>query len=257
MIEVDVVPCLKDNYAYVVRPVGSKSVAVVDASEAGPVLAALERLEVQPVAVLCTHHHYDHVGGNEELARRFPGLEFFGHASDRGRIPAQTRFLEHGDEFDVAGMHFRVQHIPGHTMGAIAYIVEDVVFTGDTLFAAGCGRLFEGTPAMMYESLNEKLGKLPPETRVYCGHEYTVSNLKFAAHVEPGNEAVKKKAQIAAALREQGKPTVPSTIADELATNPFMRVDSPEIRAAAAKHSPGKASPSDVLGAIRAMKDAF
>jgi len=240
-----------------VRPAGSRSAVVVDASEASPVLAALERLELELVAVLCTHHHFDHVGGNEEVARRFPGIQVFGHASDRGRIPAQTEFLEHGDEFDVAGMHFRVQHIPGHTMGAIAYVVEDAVFTGDTLFAAGCGRLFEGTPAMMYESLNEKLGKLPGETRVYCGHEYTAANLRFAAHVEPGNAAVKQKAAVVAGLREQGKPTVPSTLADERATNPFMRCDSPEIRAAVAKQVAKDAPPAAVLGAIRAMKDAF
>lgn len=257
MIEVDVVPCLKDNYAYVVRLVGADIAVVVDVSEAGPVLAALERLGCDLVGVLSTHHHHDHVGGNEEVARRYPGLKIYGHVSDKGRIPGQTEFLEHGDEFDVADMHFSVQHIPGHTLGAIAYIVDDAVFTGDTLFGAGCGRLFEGTPAMMYASLNEKLGKLPGETRVYCGHEYTVNNLRFAAHVEPHNPAIKKRAAIAASLREQNKPTVPSTLADEHATNPFMRCDSPEIQAAVAKQLSGERSPIAVLGAIRAMKDAF
>lgn len=251
------VPCLKDNYAYLIHSNGSDAALVVDPSEAAPVLAALERTSLRLVGILNTHHHFDHVGGNEALVKRFGPLPVYGHASDRGRIPAQTLFLEHGGEFDAAGIQFRVQHIPGHTLGAIAYGAEGAVFTGDTLFAAGCGRLFEGTPSMMYESLNEKLGSLPDETRVYFGHEYTASNLKFAAHVEPSNRAIAEKAARVAALREKGEPTTPSTLAEERQTNPFMRCTSAEIIASVAERLGADRSPSAVLGAVRAAKDVF
>jgi hydroxyacylglutathione hydrolase len=256
-VEVTVIPCLKDNYAYLLRAPGAARAVVVDASEAAPVLAALDRLGLALGAILSTHHHPDHVLGNEELVARYPGSDVFGSEHDRGRIPAQTRFVGEGELIDVEGLSFRCLLVPGHTLGAVAYYGSGAVFTGDTLFASGCGRLFEGTPAMMYESLNVKLGALPPETRVYCGHEYTASNLRFAAHVEPGNGAVKAKAARVAALREKGEPTVPSTLADERATNPFMRCDAPEIVASIASRLAADRSPSAVLGAVRAAKDAF
>jgi len=164
----------------------------------------------------------------------------YGSAYDKGRIPEQTEFMSDGDSLELFGARFRCMLVPGHTLGAVSYYGEGSVFTGDTLFAAGCGRLFEGTAAMMYESLNRRLGELPDDTRVYCGHEYTASNLRFAAHVEPDNLAVKARAERVADLRARGEPSIPSTLAEERATNPFLRCGSAER-----------------LAEIRAAKDAF
>jgi len=256
-MQVTVVPCLTDNYAYVLLAPGSKRAVVVDPSEAEPIERALDQLGVTLGAILATHHHGDHVGGNSALAQRFPGIKVFGHVSDRGRIPAQTDFLEHGAVVDVEGLSFRALHIPGHTLGALAYAGEGAVFTGDTLFAAGCGRLFEGTPAQMYESLNVTLAALPESTLVYCGHEYTASNLRFAAHLEPENAAVSAKAARVAELRARGLSTVPSTLGEERATNPFMRVNSPTIIESVSSRLSGDRSPAAILGAVRAAKDNF
>lgn len=240
------IPCLKDNYAYLVTCEKTGKRAIVDPSEAAPVLAATTKLD----AIWNTHHHWDHVGGNEELVAKLGVREVCGHASDRGRIAAQTRFLEEGDTFELGALRVRILHIPGHTTGAIAYVVDGfaegetsrsqtpgdgapAVFTGDTLFVAGCGRLFEGTPEMMFASL-AKLAALPDDTRVYCGHEYTAANLRFAAHVEPDN------ADVAAAAKNVKVPSVPSTIAAEKRINPFMR-----------------ARTIEELAARRSAKDAF
>jgi hydroxyacylglutathione hydrolase len=258
-MRVVVVPCLADNYAYLVIADDGQA-AVVDPSEADPVRAALAREGAVVRAVWNTHHHWDHVGGNEALARdaRGSALEVVGHASDRPRLPAQTRGVEAGDTVRVGDIEARILHIPGHTLGAVAYVVdtgrERVVFTGDTLFCAGCGRLFEGTPALMHRSLSQ-LAELPDDTLVYPGHEYTESNLRFAAHIEPSNADVRRAQARAATLRSQGEPTVGTTIADERAYNPFLRTGSAEIRATLAI-DPG-ASDGDALGAIRAAKDAF
>ena len=246
------VPCLSDNYAYLVTADGSDEAFVVDPSESAPVIAAIEQHRLRLVAIVNTHHHHDHVGGNEELRAKYGELPVYAHASDRGRVPAQTVSVEEGKPFHAAGLELRALHVPGHTLGAVAYVVEDAVFTGDTLFVAGCGRLFEGTPAQMYESLSGKLGRLPPATRVYCGHEYTVSNLRFAVHAEPDNRAAAEKLTAAQAVRERGEPTVPSTIGEELATNPFMRCDEPGL---AARFPGGNAA--EVLGAVRKAKDGF
>lgn len=245
------VPCLSDNYAYVLTAGGADAV-VVDPSEAAPVLAALEAAGLRLVAILNTHHHFDHVGGNEGLLERFGKIPVFAHESDSGRVPAQTELVREGQRVEIGGLSFEPLHVPGHTTGAIAYFGHGAVFTGDTLFVAGCGRLFEGTPAMMYTSLCEKLAKLPPQTKVYCGHEYTASNLRFALHAEPGNAAAKEKLARVTEMRERGEPTVPSTIADELATNPFLRVAEPAVR----DRFPG-ATPAEVLGAVRSAKDTF
>jgi hydroxyacylglutathione hydrolase len=251
------VPCLKDNYAYLIHAKGSAAAAVVDPSEAEPVLRALEQHRLRLTAILNTHHHHDHVGGNAELAATVAGVPIFGHTSDRERIPGQNQFVEHGQQIEAAGLRAHVLHVPGHTRGAVAYVFDAAVFTGDTMFAAGCGRLFEGTPAQMYESLNVKLGALPDDTRVYCGHEYTAANLRFAVTVEPGNQAMHAKAARVADQRTRGVPTVPSTMGDEHATNPFMRCTSPEIIASVAARLAGDTSPVAVLAAVRAAKDAF
>lgn len=228
------VPCLSDNYAYLVHLEGSREAIVVDPSEAAPVREAAAREGLTLVAVLATHHHPDHVGGNVELA-----LPVYAFEGDQGRVPGHSVNVVEGQAFTVAGLRFVPLHVPGHTTGAIAYVVEDAVFTGDTLFVAGCGRLFEGTAEMMFASF-AKLAALPPSTRVYCGHEYTASNLRFALTVEPESDATRAALAGANAKREKGEPTVPSTIADELATNPFVR-----------------AKTAAEFGAVRAAKDTF
>jgi len=232
------VPCLKDNYAYLVVCDATKTCAVVDPSEAEPVIEAAMRAGVTPGAIWNTHHHWDHVGGNEALAARFRIDAIVGHASDTGRIAKQSRFVDEGDRFELGALGVSILHIPGHTTGAIAYVVEGdgdspAVFTGDTLFVAGCGRLFEGTPEMMFASL-AKLARLDDRTRVYCGHEYTASNLRFAAHAEPKND------DVARAIARVKVPSVPSTIGEEKRINVFMR-----------------AKDAAALGALRAAKDVF
>ena len=256
-MQVHLVPCLKDNYAYLVHREGSSDALVVDASEAAPVEAALEKLGLKPVAILTTHHHLDHVGGNVAMLARFPDLRVFGHRSDRGRIPGQSDLLDDGQEFEAAGIGVKALHIPGHTLGAVAYVAEGAAFTGDTLFAAGCGRLFEGTAAQMYESLNLKLGSLPDDTRIYCGHEYTVNNLRFAETLEPDNPDIAKKLTWARAAREKGQPTLPSTLGEERLTNPFLRVAEKDLIAQLKERAPQDGSPPAVLAVVRAMKDAF
>jgi hydroxyacylglutathione hydrolase len=248
------VACLSDNYAYLI--VGESGAAVVvDASEAAPVRHALRREGVQLAAIWSTHHHWDHVGGNEELAREF-SVEVAGHTSDRGRLPGLTLGLDAGAVVQAAGVEARCLHIPGHTLGAVAYYVEalQAVFTGDTLFCAGCGRLFEGTPAQMHASLSS-LTRLPGETRVYCGHEYTENNLRFAAHLEPSNEDVAGARVRAASQRSRGDPAIATTLDDERRTNPFLRTASGEIRGALGL-TPGTDDVT-VFAAIRRAKDGF
>ncbi|MBS2013374.1 MAG: hydroxyacylglutathione hydrolase [Deltaproteobacteria bacterium] len=260
------IPCLSDNYAYLLVCPETKEAAIVDPSEPEPVLRALEtggdgggRENVKVTAIFATHHHYDHVGGIEVVKEKLAIERVYGHASDKGRIPAQTELLEEGQTFTLGSLLVRVLHIPGHTTGAIAYVVtrepnDPIVFTGDTLFLSGCGRLFEGDPPMMQASLS-KLAKLDPRTKVYCGHEYTEANLRFAAHCEPSNGAIEKAKARAAALRKESRPTVPATIGDELGYNPFLRVRSAEIRKTLGIAD--DASDADALGAIRKAKDGF
>ena len=183
------VPCLKDNYAYLVIDDATQQAAVVDPSEAAPVLEAVQRAGVPLIHIWNTHHHWDHTGGNKGLLQALPKLTVVGHASDKGRVDGQTVFLNHGETFGFGKLIVRGLHNPGHTTGAISYAVEDAVFTGDTMFAAGCGRLFEGTPEQMYVSLCKTIGGLQESTRVFFGHEYTENNLRFAVHAEPDNAA--------------------------------------------------------------------
>ena len=250
------IPCLTDNYAYLVVGDGGDA-AIIDASEAKPVREAILREGARARAIWSTHHHWDHVGGNEELAREM-GLEVVGHVHDAQRLPAISRKVDTGDVVEIAGVKATCIHIPGHTLGAVGYFVdggkERAVFTGDTLFSAGCGRLFEGTPAQMHASFSRLLD-LPGDTRVYCGHEYTENNLRFAAHLEPSNADVERARGRAAKLRAEGKPTVGTTLDDERRVNPFMRARSPEIRATL-----GIAPDTDdvaAFAAIRSAKDGF
>jgi hydroxyacylglutathione hydrolase len=248
------VPCLKDNYAYLV--VGGDGAVVIDASEAAPVREALAREGVRACAIWSTHHHWDHVGGNEELAREL-GVPVFGHESDGGRLPGLTHRVRDGERIQGADLEAVCMHVPGHTLGAVAYLFEigdGAVFTGDTLFCAGCGRLFEGTPAMMQASL-ARLGRLPASCRVYCGHEYTESNLRFAARLEPSSERVRAARARAAELRAAGQPTVGSRMGDEHEVNPFLRLSSAELRATLG--IPGDADAVAAFAAVRLAKDSF
>lgn len=246
------VPCLSDNYAYLVTADGSDMAFVVDPSESAPVIAALTQHRLRLVAILNTHHHHDHIGGNEGLLAEYGPMPVYAHAIDKERIPALTVPLVDGQEFSVAGLDLRAIHVPGHTRGAVAYVVEGAVFTGDTLFVGGCGRLFEGTAEQMYESLNVKLARLPRETKIYCGHEYTVNNLRFAVSVEPGNGLAAVKLAAAQAIRARGEPTVPSTLDEELATNPFLRC---EETAFLARYPAFK--PAQTFAQVRKAKDEF
>lgn len=245
------VPCLKDNYAYLIVTASGRA-AVVDPGEAAPVEAALTAHGLTLGAVWATHHHPDHVAGVGALCAARPGLPVYGHRHDRERIAHLTHPLDDGDPVELDELTATIIHNPGHTLGAISYLVGDAVFTGDTLFAAGCGRLFEGTAAQMHASLT-RLAALPATTRVYFGHEYTAANLRFAAAVEPGEPAIADRAAALAAT------TAPSTIALERATNPFLRAAIPAVAAAARTHAPGLDAddPIAVFAALRRWKDGF
>ena len=250
------VPQLSDNYAYLVIDEGTSRAGIVDCAEAEPVVAAIDREKVQLTAILPTHHHYDHVGGNEALRAVYPRLTVYGTDD---RIPGLTTRVQDGDHLEVGGLRARVIFIPAHTTGHIAYYFSDerAVFTGDTLFAGGCGRLFEGDAAMMIRSLS-KLSMLPDDTRVYFGHEYTEKNLRFALTLEPNNAALREKHAWAQAQIREGGTTTPTTIASEKATNPFLRWDSTELRQSLKKRFPDlPMNDVSVFAKTRALKDAF
>lgn len=241
------VPCLKDNFAYLV--IEGTAAAVVDPGEAAPVEAALAREGVGLAQIWATHHHLDHVGGVEALLANRPGLPVIAGERDAEKIKHVTKRLADGEQFDFGSLRVTAIHNPGHTLGAISFLVDTAVFTGDTLFGGGCGRVFEGDAAMMHGSLM-KLAALPPETRVYFGHEYTAANLKFAAAVEPDNSELAKRAA------ELTTPSTPSTIAIERATNPFLRSAAPDVVIAAMNRGVA-GDPVSVFGAIRSWKDQF
>lgn len=255
MAHVWTIPCRTDNFVYVVGVAGNSQVAVVDPCDAPPVLDLLEREGLHPVAILNTHHHGDHVGGNLELLQRYPGLEIYAHSSDQGRIPGQTHSLEDEQVITVAGLRFRVLFVPGHTRGHIAYIGDEVGFVGDTLFGAGCGRLFEGTAAQMNYSLNVKVASVSDTLPLYFAHEYTASNLRFASHVEPVNLDTQERSARTAALRAKGEFTTPTTLAVERRTNPFLRVHTDDVRRAVG--APESAPTDEVFRLLRLAKDQF
>jgi hydroxyacylglutathione hydrolase len=256
MLKITPVAAFHDNYIWLIRDSDTRHVAIVDPGDAGPVLAAIDADRLQPCAVLVTHHHGDHVGGIEGLLRHW-NMPVFGPAGED--IPFRSKALRDGDSVDIAPLaaRFSVLAIPGHTRGHIAYHGHGVLFAGDTLFMAGCGRLFEGTAAQMLASL-DRIASLPDTTRIYCAHEYTLSNLRFARTVEPGNAALAARQRHCTALREAGRPTVPATLAEEKETNPFLRVRVHAVRAAAARHA-AQALNDDVsvFAAVRGWKDQF
>ena len=252
------IPCLQDNFAYLLICETTQDAAVVDPSEAAPVFKEVEKLGVKLTTILNTHHHWDHVDGNHNLKAKYPELIIYGHESDRGRIPEQTEFLKNGDAVNFGEQSGTFLYNPGHTSGAITYVFGKSAFTGDTLFAAGCGRLFEGTPAQMYDSLNIQIGSLPDETELYFGHEYTEANLRFALSVESGNVEIHKKLDAVIALRSSGEFSTPTTLAEERLTNPFMRCTSAEIHANLKSNKPEHSlDPSEVFRTLRELKNNF
>ena len=248
-LQIETVACLKDNYAYLVRDAEAGLCAVVDPSDPGPIEAALAGSGL--THVLNTHHHWDHTGGNEAL--KALGAVVVGPQKDRARIPGIDIGVEEAGGWRFGGREVQILEVPGHTSGAIAFVIGEAVFTGDTLFAMGCGRLFEGTPGTMHASL-AKLAALPDATSVYCGHEYTLNNARFALTLEPGNLELQARMREVEALRAEGKPTVPSTIGLEKRTNPFLRTGSAEIRATLKMED---ADAVEVFAEIRRRKDNF
>ena len=248
------VPAFKDNYIWVLERAGSA--VAVDPGDARPVQDFLAARSLKLTAVLATHHHADHVGGLPELARHWKCPTY---GPTREVEAALDKRLAHGERFEVPGVGLELEaiDIPGHTAGHIALFGGGVLFCGDTLFACGCGRLFEGTPAQMAASLG-RLAVLPGETRVYCGHEYTLANIAFAQAVEPGNRALAEREKRDAATRARGEATLPSTIADELATNPFLRCAEPEVVASAERHAGRRlGDPVEVFAELRTWKNSF
>ncbi|KAK4718333.1 hypothetical protein R3W88_016671 [Solanum pinnatisectum] len=249
------IPCLDDNYSYMIIDETTKEAAVVDPVEPHKVLRVAQENEVDLKFVLTTHHHWDHAGGNDKIKQLVPGIKIYGGSVDNVR--GCTDKVENGDRVSL-GVDISILslHTPAHTKGHISYYVTDkegedpAVFTGDTLFIAGCGKFFEGTAEQMYQSLCVTLGSLPKPTRVYCGHEYTVKNLQFALTVEPDNAKIAQKLAWAERQRRVGLPTIPSTIQEEFESNPFMRVDLPEVQ-----DKVGCKSPVEAMREIRQRKD--
>lgn len=254
MLQIEQLPVLSDNYVYLVRDAETGQTGVVDPAVAEPVLEALERLGWRLTHIINTHHHHDHVGGNARLIEA-TGCTVVGPRADRDRIPGIVEAVGDGDTFTLGTSRAHVFDVPGHTRGHIAYWFEEdaALFCGDTLFALGCGRLFEGTPAQMWDSLS-KFRDLPGDTRVYCAHEYTQSNGRFALSVEAENPLLVARMRRVDELRAAGQPTVPSTLAEERATNPFLRPDSPALQRALELVG---ADAVTVFGATRARKDTF
>uniref|UniRef100_A0A8C0VPS0 Hydroxyacylglutathione hydrolase, mitochondrial n=1 Tax=Cyanistes caeruleus TaxID=156563 RepID=A0A8C0VPS0_CYACU len=289
-MKVEILPALTDNYMYLLIDQDTREAAIVDPVQPQKVLDAVKKHGVKLTTVLTTHHHWDHAGGNEKLVKMEPGLRVYGGDGRVGALTQKVSHLtalkeswqvtpaavqsagrrerhcwpsegqqRRREPRQVGSLSVKCLSTPCHTSGHICYYVTKpnsseppAVFTGDTLFVAGCGKFFEGTPEEMYKALIEILGSLDPKTRVYCGHEYTINNLKFARHVEPSNPSIQEKLAWAKAQYDSGEPTIPSTIAEEFTYNPFMRVREKSVQ----EHA-GESDPVRAMGAIRKEKDNF
>ncbi|MBW2292536.1 MAG: hydroxyacylglutathione hydrolase [Deltaproteobacteria bacterium] len=250
-LQIERIPTFSDNYTYLVICEETREAAIIDAPEADPVIRRVDEVGATVTKILSTHHHPDHAMANPELAKRYD-VPVYGHHSDSGRLAGFTHGVDEGDTVEIGRQTARVLFIPSHTMGHIAYVFDEAkaLFSGDMLFAGGCGRLFEGSAEMMYNALCEKLAALPDDMRVFCGHEYTEGNLRFAAHVEPDNQAIAQRLAAVGEIRKNAaadwhdatpaEMTIPSTIGEEKATNPFMR-----------------SKDAEELGRLRTLKDSF
>ncbi len=245
--------CLQDNFGVLLHDPETRATAAIDAPDAAPILAALAAREWNLTDILLTHHHADHVQGVAGLKARFPRARVTGPAKEAARIGGLDKLVGEDDEIAVGALEARVIEVPGHTSGHVAYLFEedDLVFVGDTLFSLGCGRAFEEPPQVLFHSLM-RLAALPGETEVYCGHEYTLANAKFALGVDPGNGLLRERAEHVAKLRAAGEYTLPTTIALECATNPFLRAEEPEVQAAVGMPD---ADPAAVFAELRERKN--
>lgn len=250
------IPALQDNYIYLIICEKTGQAAIVDSADAPLTRNTAKKNNVSIEAIFNTHHHWDHAGGNSDLVSKKPDLKVFASHYDKDRIDCVTKTVGEGDSVSIGELKFSVMDIPGHTLGHIAYYGNGVLFCGDTLFVSGCGRLFEGTPAQMFDSLS-KIKNLPDETIVYCAHEYSQSNLKFALTLEPSNKKLMEKIKEVEAKRANGESTVPTTLAEELSYNPFLRWDAPELMTSVIKQTGCGNSPLEIFTATRKLKDNF
>jgi hydroxyacylglutathione hydrolase len=255
-IHIEPIRAFSDNYIWAIHDTGQQQVAIVDPGDAEPVLEYVEKRGMTPVAILITHHHWDHVNGVEELFRHYR-VPVYGPAAEK--IPGLTDQLKPGDTVSLPELdcHLLVLDLGGHTAGHIGYYGHGALFCGDTLFSAGCGRLFEGTAAQMHGSLSRIAG-LPGNTQIYCAHEYTLANLAFAQAVEPDNTAVSQHLATVRSRRQRNLPSLPSRLTAEKSFNPFLRTEEPAVQAAAAQHSGQRVSDSVTCFAVlRRWKDRF
>jgi len=258
-MQIKILPALSDNYMYLLIDEKSREAAIVDPVAPDTVIQAVQDEQVKLTTILTTHHHWDHAGGNKNLLQKVPGLDVLGGDD---RIDGVTNFVKDGDIAKIGNLNIKCYGTPCHTTGHICYYITDsekdekVVFTGDTLFLGGCGRFFEGTAEQMYTALIEKLSSLPGDTKVYCGHEYSLQNLAYGAHVEPDNQHIADKIKWSRVKREltPAEPTVPSTIDEEKLINPFMRVEESSVQSYAGTTGQGGIA---TMKALRAEKDNF
>jgi hydroxyacylglutathione hydrolase len=253
-MEITPIPCLSDNYAYIINDRNSKTIGVVDPSEAKPIISFLKKTNLKLDYVLNTHHHFDHIGGNIELKKTYDA-KIVGFLGDKHRIPGIDITLKNNDLWNFGNSIVKILHIPGHTLGHICFFFEKekIAFTGDTLFSLGCGRIFEGTHKQMLESLN-KIKKLPKDTKIYCGHEYTYKNAEFCMKYDSDNISLKKYFEKIKKLRSNNIPTIPSHLEDELKSNIFLRCDQNDLKV---KLNMKNQEDFEVFKKVRDLKDSF
>ena len=253
-MQLEIIPCLNDNYSYLIKDDKTSTVAIIDPSEFGPCDKKINEKYKKLDFILNTHHHFDHVGGNTELKKKY-GSKILGFEKDKERIPAIDVLLKDDQEFKIGSLDFKTVFIPGHTLGHIAFYLkkEKVIFTGDTLFSLGCGRVFEGTYEEMFNSL-KKIKSLPEDTKIYCGHEYTKNNFEFCFKFNPNNDHLKNKQKEIDSKIKEGKPTIPSTIKEEIKTNIFLRYDDLDVKDTLNLKN---ASDLEIFTKLRELKDNF